>query len=156
MPDYTPDYRYIVQVVTTPAGTAQASPQTTSFNPGLVTLAELQIVIPDGHAGQTGIAVVYDNLPIIPWGLPIGYVIGNNEEPAFPLDMTIGHALQVWTYNTGAFDHKHYLRYKVRDSSLDLPGQLPPLPVVKVIEAPTTTSDATDAGDVVDEAGVVA
>lgn len=126
MPDYTPDYRYLHRTVTVPATTLRTSPQITAYDPGQVRLVEAQIVIPDGHAGQTGIALVYDNQGIVPWSVPVDWVIGNDEEPIFDVDFTIGHAMQIRAFNEGIFEHSFYLRLKVRDISLDLAGAVVP------------------------------
>lgn len=158
MPGRTPDFRIVVATILTNAGTTQANPLKTTINLGDVTLIDVEIVVPDGHCGATGIAVVSDGFGIAPWDPSVSYFVGNNETPVFPIDMTMGHPFQVWTYNTGAFDHHHYLRFKVRDTSLDSAREGPVLAVVKdaaAIEgAGVDTTSATVAVD--DGSGTVA
>lgn len=138
MPGRTPDYRYVVKTVTTPAGTPSSAPLKTSVTLGDVTLLDVQIVIPDGHAGQTGIAVVSDNFGIVPWDPAVSYVVGNNEEPVFGVDMTMGHPIAIWTYNTGAFDHRHHVRFRVRESVLDVaPAAVGPITIKTIPDAST-------------------
>lgn len=144
MPGRTPDYRYVVKTIFTPAGTLSTNPQKTTVDLGDVTLLDVQIIIPDGHSGDTGIAVVSDGFGIVPWSPSVDFIIGNNEEPTFGVDMTMGHAISVWTYNIGAFDHRHYLRFRVRDSVLDTAPAGPMLVVVKSIPDATTPSNALD------------
>jgi len=97
-------------IVTTPAGTAEASPQTTTLAVVNLRLLALEVTIPNGHAGLTGFAVEYGGTRIIPFGVQ-EWLVGNSEAFAFTVGFDIGRTgLQVVTYNTGLFDHGHYLR----------------------------------------------
>ena len=96
--------------VTTPAGTAQATPQTTTFNVGNVILERLEIMIPPGHSGLTGIHVDHQGMPLVPFGLPPAFLIASRETIGVDVGFEVGAALSVVTYNTDTFDHSHYLR----------------------------------------------
>jgi hypothetical protein len=92
----------------------------TSFNPGIV--RELEIVIPAGHAGVTGIAIAQAHQVVIPATGNV-WIIGDDEVIRWPLD---GYAnsgqWSAFVYNTDfANPHSWYVRWLIDEISLTLP-----------------------------------
>lgn len=96
--------------VTASLGTAQASPQTTSWDLGAVIIEELQVMIPRGHSGLTGIHVDYQGVALVPFATPATFLVASDETITVPMGLEIGAPLSVVTYNTDTFDHSFYLR----------------------------------------------
>lgn len=120
-------------MVTTPANTAIAAPQSTSWAVGSGVLDKLDVVIPDGHVGLTGIQLLWGGRQAAPYE-GAEWITGNDDEVTIDLDLFTGAGtLVVRTYNTDVtFPHSHHLRAYVSDlerpEALVLPG-LPPIPV---------------------------
>ncbi len=96
--------------VTVPLGTAVATPTTTAWNLGPVIVEELEVMIPRGHAGLTGVHVDYQGVALLPWGQPATFLIANDETISVPVDLEIGAPLSVVAYNVDSFDHTFYWR----------------------------------------------
>jgi hypothetical protein len=105
--------RYVDASVTTPAGTAIASPQTTSVDLGAVVALSAQLIVPPGHSGLTGWRVVYSGTVILPFNLPAQWVIADSYMNEFVIDHEVDRTLQIITYNLGVYPHTHYCRFKV-------------------------------------------
>lgn len=135
--------------ITTPAGTAVASPQSTTVALGPVTVRSVQVIIPDGHAGHTGIAIHHAGERVLPFQ-GTEWIGGNDDSPTFDLDLWIGGGeVVVQTFNTGDYDHDHLLRFTIEDvealaaggTPLTPPEQIeafqPPAEVLpEIVEAP--------------------
>lgn len=110
-----PASRVEVFDVLAPAGTAIASPLEvlTPFIQGDV--VGIELVIPAGHNGLTGIRLAVAHAPVIP-RTSGAWLIGNNE--SIELD-TIGYpstgAWSAFVYNRDQFDHTFHVRYLVAD-----------------------------------------
>lgn len=101
--------------VTVPAGTLAATPQLTQWPLENNTLDQVEIVIPSGHVGLTGVRVLQASQQIVPWGNS-GFISSNDEKLIIPLSTEIGaSAISVQTYNTDVYPHTFYLRATVRD-----------------------------------------
>lgn len=102
--------------VTVPAGTAQASAAETdlSFPPGWV--QELELVIPDGHAGVTGIAIAQAHQITIPARGQV-WIVSNDEVIRWPIKDTLGTGQwSAFAYNLDPFNpHTFYVRFLVRE-----------------------------------------
>ena len=96
--------------VTVPAGTPPTAPLIVPWPLIDANLDYIDIIVPDGHSGQTGIAVYWSGTQILPWGTN-SWIIANNEKIHTPITtyITIG-GLEIYAYNTGQFDHSFYLR----------------------------------------------
>lgn len=96
--------------VTVPLGTAQASAATTSWDLGNVVIETLEIMIPKGHSGLTGIHVDYQGVALVPFSQPAVFLIAADETITVPVGLEVGAPLSVVAYNTDVFDHAFYLR----------------------------------------------
>lgn len=113
--------------VTATAGTTVAAPSTVdlSFPPGDVD--ELEIVIPAGHAGLTGIAIGQGGQVVIP-ATAGEYIVGDNDVIRWPLDGFLDNGS--WfaqVYNLDVFDHQWFLRFLVTETALVIPPPSLPL-----------------------------
>jgi hypothetical protein len=121
--------------VAVPAGTAIASPVTVPFPLETNLLADIEILIPSGHAGLTGIRIQRGDVIVLPWGQG-SWLIGSDYVRTFPVDENINaNALTVAAYNTDIFPHSFYLRARISDAPA-APAALPP-----VQQADTTLTD---------------
>lgn len=103
--------QYAPANVTTPPGTTAAAPQTTPVFIGDVQLVTVQLRIPPGHSGLTGISVQLASQSLLPWGPAGSWVVGDDDLLQFDVGMEVDAGLTVVTYNTGKYPHTHYLRF---------------------------------------------
>jgi len=128
--------RIYTTTFTVPAGTAIASPFVQAVTLDDATLDVVDVVIPDGHVGLTGLAITWGGTQIMPY-IQGTWVTGNNDEIhwAYGAEITAG-GLVLRGYNTDLYAHSFLLRWHV--SAL---GKGSPV----VIESPQ--SAAAPAGD---------
>jgi hypothetical protein len=97
--------------VTCPAGTSLVAAITQDVSFPQADVNELQIVIPDGHAGLTGIAVQQAHQAVIPKNAG-AFLVTNDEKLIFPLQDYLDNGnWQVVMYNTDIYPHSWYLRF---------------------------------------------
>lgn len=105
--------------VTIAAGVARTAPVETAtrFDPGIVDRIEL--TIPDGHAGLTGIRFLIAHQPIIP--VTNGsFIVGNDRIIVWDTTNYLDNgAWSVQGYNTDVFSHTFHIAYLIRESSLN-------------------------------------
>jgi len=114
--------RYIPQIVTTPAATPASAPQSTATALGWSFLHAVQVRIPPGHAGFTGLQIVWNGVGIVPFTTAPSWIIGNDDYLVFDVDETLDTQLTVLTFNTDVFAHSHYLRFVTSPSTLATPA----------------------------------
>lgn len=108
--------RFQIFNVTAPAGTVQSAPLrvVTAFNPGVVT--QIEIIVPDGHAGLTGIRFLNAGVPVIPFN-QTSFITGNDEKVVWPVDGFLDSTdWSVEVFNTDVFDHGWQVRYLLMES----------------------------------------
>lgn len=123
MSDLSLSAHYFPVTVTTPAGTLRGSPQQTAVQVGSTLLTEVNVLMPAGHAGQTGFALQYSGQVIVPFGGTDSWIRGNDEDAQFEVSFPVGSGLLIVTYNEGRFDHSHYVRLRVDDNAYRQAGQ---------------------------------
>lgn len=117
--------------VTVARNTAKASAATTSltFTDGLVVWVE--IVIPAGHIGQTGILLAYGGQQVIP-ETSGAFLTSNGETIHWELDeFPTGARWQAKAYNLDKVNaHSFYLRFGIRELSVPDTAlvTVPPIP----------------------------
>lgn len=133
MSDLSLSQSYFPLDITTTAGTTKASPLATSVAIPQCLLTEFFVFIPDGHEVQTGIQVVVAGDVIVPFQGATNdqWIVGNDSTLTLPTAFPIGNGLTVRTFNTGKFDHTHYVRFKVDYNAYGGGGQ-PLLSIVPV------------------------
>ena len=117
-------------IVSVPAGTAQATPQTTdvSFPDGLVKRVELDV--PPGHTGHTGIRILAATGRFIPYTSG-AYLVADDHDFGWDVIGVIDTgSFQVQAYNTDVYDHAFYLRFSVLDFAYaEATSALAPAPI---------------------------
>lgn len=113
--DFSLSPSFFPLTVTTTAGTTKAAPTKTNVvvPPCVLTLVDL--LIPPGHAGQTGFQLVQSGQVILPFAgaATDQWIIGNDVHELFDMDYPVGSGLVIQTFNTGKFNHSHYVRLRV-------------------------------------------
>lgn len=101
--------------VTVPAGTLQAAPQVTPWvtEDNLINLIELEV--PPGHNGLTGIRVMKGDTPLLPWNAS-SFIVANAYTNSWPVNEYLPTGdVTIQTFNTGAYPHTFYLRMTISD-----------------------------------------
>lgn len=125
-------------VVTVPAGTAIATPQVTPWFTEDNTVVSIELEIPPGHNGLTGIRVMKGDTQLIPWGSG-SWIVGNDLEHSFSVnDYLPTRDVTIQTYNTGQYPHSFYLRMWVED--YNPPGRLATNPETAALPTGAITS----------------
>lgn len=129
MPRRVVDPIVVPFTATVPAGTTKAAALT--FDPQLPPgeLQRIELQIPPGHSGATGIRFTYSGQQIVPWSNAIAWIIGDNLDVGLPIEFDIDGGLRVVAYNTGNFVHAFLLRFTIRQ----LPVSTAP-PVLTLID----------------------
>lgn len=118
MAGQNPD-RYVSYSITTPAGTAIATPLNTPLNLADCQIVSAQILIPAGHSGVTGIQLVESGGVILPFGNPGTWIIGDDRDIPLTLNVQSSTAMSWRTYNLGNYPHTHTILLH----TVDLPAQ---------------------------------
>src|SRR3979490_739545 len=107
--------RYFVNAINVPALTAILAPHTTNFVLEDQILTRLEVNIPTGHNGNTGIRILRSQQQVIPWANS-QFLIANGETISIDYGEELTESkLVVITYNTDIFDHTFYLRATMTD-----------------------------------------
>lgn len=108
--------------VTTPHGTTPGAPLKTALALEDQYLTSIEIEIPPGHAGTTGIRITRAGTQIIPFTLG-SWIIADNRDFVIPVNAEITvTGVVIETYNQGAYDHVHYVRATVIDTPVTPPA----------------------------------
>lgn len=120
--------------VTCPAGVAIATPReiATTIDPG--TVNRIEVDIPDGHNGVTGLRLAVAHGQVIP-ATTGAWIIGNDDHLAWDL---YGHldsgAWSAFVYNLGNYSHSWFVRFHVLPVFAELgAGAAPALVPVPII-----------------------
>lgn len=128
--------RIEIAAVSCPANTPQANAIEVdmSFDPGNV--ARVDIVIPDGHAGVTGLALAQAHQVIIP-ASGSAWIVGNDELIVWPLQGYLNNgSWSAFAYNLDPSNaHAWYLRFLVNELGAPAPTVPAPLPVASIMSA---------------------
>lgn len=103
-----PNVEYTAWVApTSPAGTPATSPTITDVGISTAYIWRVEVRIPPGHAGMTGIALVDSGAFLIPFSQgAAAWLVGDDDLLVYPLGKETGTNLQLWSYNTSA-DYAH-------------------------------------------------
>ncbi|MGH7747346.1 MAG: hypothetical protein ACREQ5_21700 [Candidatus Dormibacteria bacterium] len=74
-------------------------------------LYKIELRIPAGHAGLTGIAVANAGVTIVPWSANLVWILGDNDYLTFDVNDEVDTSLRVMTYNDDVISHTHHLRF---------------------------------------------
>lgn len=97
--------------VTAPASTPQASPLEVALTFAPAVVDTVEIVVPSGHAGLTGIALAQGHRAIIPEQTGT-FIIADDEVIRWPLEGYLNNgAWQAFVFNTDVFGHSWHVRF---------------------------------------------
>lgn len=113
--------------VTTPAGTLKTAPQSSALAVQHGRLIGIDLLIPPGHSGTTGIRLELAGAPILPWSSTPQWIIGDGLSELFDSDIEVDRGLVAVTYNEGNYTHSHYLRLVIRSLTRSQPLPQPRL-----------------------------
>lgn len=95
-----------------PLGTPATSPTVTTVGIQTAYVWRVEVRIPPGHAGVTGIALVDSGSFLVPYANPgPAWLIGDDDLLEYPLGKETGVNLALWSYNTSTtYDHGWQVR----------------------------------------------
>jgi hypothetical protein len=103
--------------VTVPAGTPPSAPLVVPWVTEDAVITEIEILIPSGPNGTTGIRIMKGDVQLLPWGSG-SWIIANDYNRTFPIGGYLPTKdLKVQAYNQGANPHSFYLRMSVSYAS---------------------------------------
>lgn len=115
-------YRVYPLTVVVQAGVPPTAPSSTPWKTEDNTIVSIEIEIPPGHNGQTGIRLLKGDVQILPFGMGT-WIIANDTDKVFPVgDYVPTGDLVIQTYNTGIYSHSFYLRMTVEDYIQPVPS----------------------------------
>lgn len=129
----TPVNRVEAFAVVAPASTAKATPAEvkTTFNVGTVT--RIEIDVPDGHAGLTGIFLAVATGRILPRTAG-SFLVANDSHLGWDvIDVPDSGAWSAFVYNADLFDHTFYVRYSIINIVADSPPLAADRPLTPVL-----------------------
>lgn len=95
-------------------GTVQAAPSTQTVPLEDAFLVAIELLIPPGPAGFTGLRVRSSRQQILPWG-STDWIIADNYRNTFPVNEEIGRSsISVQGYNEDVYPHTFYMRFQIR------------------------------------------
>lgn len=100
-----------------PASTPQSAPVTQTVDLGQTQLIEVEVVIPNGHVGLTGLLIRVGDTQVVPWtNTTTTFLVGNNEVRRFDCNTQAGAGIVVRAFNTDVLQHSFYVRWTVDDN----------------------------------------
>lgn len=108
--------RIVETKFTIPRNTLSTAPLSSAVALGRTQLVEIQVIIPNGHVGLTGMAVQVAGQRVLPWDDPLSWLRGNGEDRTFPLDVQTDARVVLLGYNTGVLEHSFYVRWTLDDA----------------------------------------
>jgi hypothetical protein len=83
-----------------PINTASSSPTVTDVPVNTCQLWRVEVRIPPGHQGLTGLALVDSGVVIVPYeSSSQPWLIGDDDLLTYPYDKQLGANVVIWTYN---------------------------------------------------------
>jgi len=109
--------RYYQATVTTNPGVTSLAPLTTAVILENALLVDIEILIPTGHTGLTGVRVRQSGQQILPFGSS-SFIVADDYLRIFDINTEVGaRSISVQSYNNDIYQHTHYLRFHIRDLS---------------------------------------
>jgi hypothetical protein len=130
--------------VTVPPGTPSSAPQSTKWVTENNTIVDIELEVPPGHNGLTGIRIVKGDVQLIPWSAGT-FIVANDYTRVFAVGAYIPTTdMTIQAYNTGAYPHTFYLRMTIEDYnppvSTSVPSPSDAIPADSVTAAPDPLS----------------
>lgn len=107
--------RLYFKTVAVPAGTPQAAPVDAPLALEDAQLRGMDITIPDGHNGLTGLRILWSGQQIVPWGNN-SFIVANNRTIHVDFNDYITISGVVFeAFNTDVFAHSFYIELTITD-----------------------------------------
>lgn len=108
--------RTIERKFTIPRNTLESAPLVETLDIADTQLVEVNVIIPAGHVGLTGLAIRLGTTRVLPWDDATAWLRGNNENRTFPIFTQAPGVATILGFNTGVLEHSFYLRFLVDDT----------------------------------------
>lgn len=95
---------------TIPANVTAAVPHVVTPKLGNIWIDSIEIHVPPGNKGLSGIYVTNNGVAILPWATPPVWLQADAEVLRYDIDVEVDTLLQVFTYNTDVQAHLVQLR----------------------------------------------
>ena len=96
---------------TCPAGTAAANYTTTPVGIATVMLWRMEVRIPAGHQGYTGLALIDSGHFVVPYDEQgAEWLVGDNDLLGYDYGRQLGSNVKIATYNAGTYVHAWQVR----------------------------------------------
>lgn len=106
--------RYYQAQLQVPAGTLASAPVSQAVPLEDAELIDIELYVPIGHAGLTGIRASSSHQQILPWG-NAGWITVDNYFRVFEFNDQVGaNAISIQGYNTDVIAHTFWLRFHIR------------------------------------------
>ena len=100
---------------TVPAGTPKANPISAPWVTEDNTIVDIELEVPPGHNGQTGLRVMKGDVQLLPWSAGT-FMVVNNYNRVFPVNAYLPTSdVTLQGYNTGQYPHTFFLRMTMED-----------------------------------------
>lgn len=126
--------------VTTPAGTAIATPLVSLLNLGDVRLDEVTCRFPPGPSGLVGVSIVQSGTQLWPYGSTSWIIAEDETIGPDPIGTEIDNGVAVVTYNLDTFNHTLYFRLSY--TPISLVAVAPPIATPVAVTSPTAPVSA--------------
>lgn len=101
--------------ITVPSGTNASNPQVTPWVTEDNVLDSIEVEIPPGHNGLTGIRVMKGDVQILPWSGNT-WIVASDYDRVYQVGaFTPTRDVTVQTYNNGTYNHTFFLRMTMSD-----------------------------------------
>lgn len=100
---------------------------------GDIWIDSIEVQIPSGHNGLTGLYVADSGTPILPYSQTPVFLIATDRTLEYDVGNEFGATLTIVTYNQDVFPHTHYVRISGRymvnqaSSTSDAPVDILPI-----------------------------
>ena len=107
------------------AGGSPSAYDLTAVGIELVMLHHMEVRIPPGHQGVTGLALVDSGTFVIPYSAATpSWLIGDDDLLEYDYEKELGSNVALATYNTGTYDHSWQVRLVYTPLSAVDPGDV--------------------------------
>lgn len=106
------DPEYVAQLSPScDTGVTPSAPTSTAVGLPTVLLHRVEVRIPPGHAGTTGIALVDGAHSVVPYDAQgVSWLIGDDDLLEYPLERELSSLAALATYNQGSYTHGWQVR----------------------------------------------
>lgn len=120
--------------VTVAAGTAIATPQTTSFNWRDGIIERIEVRVPPGPSGLVGFRILHSGQQVIPFQGTDWVITDDETLPWDVQNFPTGNKWSMRAYNLDLYPHTLYFRFLMREFPVPVTTIVPIIPIVPIID----------------------